>query len=703
MAVPAGQQHSVRTLRTREKEDPLPSVKKNKHEAAKDDVFWLQSLISGVLDGKDYQKIKEYFQERVCYVPQKYDHLLLPQLDKSIHKELDHHEFQCVSLLLKCIQQFFLDDFKEEEPLLIKQGLIPKMVSWFEKTRGFLTEKDVALNPALIATTDFFDTALIISKSSSKGKIQMLDSFIFCLGFLVTEQTLTHVIGQEALTTLNSILATIPREERNKCSVLEGTRLFMKDLARTLLTVGDYDQQTSISEALCRLVAKKSRHEFVHEWFEDDLIADVFKKIKDQEFETDCRQFLNQLNSSLGDQRRIYSFPCLAAFADGHELKRPENEKLEKFWIDFNLGSWSITFYIHSAKSELWESVRLFKDAVANWNTVETEKMKVLIVTLKNPIIINSKEVKKTEIHFDLQFNISQVSMKTLGEDKQILPDQRDVSSDNIAKGSASPEEDFMKLEDQCPITLPFNSQDEPASNYRKHLLSDSSQDSSTTTSESSWTSKQKRKPLRSYSNRRKKRVSSLIKLLPLSPVRTGSDEGKDKARPHTQSQKENSSPDEDLNPNILVTKSPDNPPLNTDVPDGDSVTSKLADGSTPGSLSLVAQAEDLAEGISDPSLDYLLENPDSSAFISTFESITKELKSKYELRNRKSPLLSTSGIKVPACLTKVLKQIHECRLSKLQQFNHIVLQELSHFEEDIQALGNLENDILVQACLKSC
>jgi len=50
--------------------------------------------------------------------------------------------------------------------------------------------------------------------------------------------------------------------------------------------VSDYDFQTALMEALCRMATPAQRREVVHRWFTVDYVAKAFITIRDSEFET---------------------------------------------------------------------------------------------------------------------------------------------------------------------------------------------------------------------------------------------------------------------------------------------------------------------------------------------------------------------------------------------------------------------------------
>ncbi|KAM3841829.1 synaptonemal complex protein 2-like [Vipera latastei] len=397
-------------------------IREEEEEMADRTEYYLESLLSDAFKGKGFQKISEMIQEKEKYVPQKCKKQLLNQLDKALKRELDKNEFSNVSLLLKCIQWYCGSDLQESINLLLQQGLIPKIITWFERTREFLSLIEVKESKYLVNLfEDLCDTTLIIGKSSPEGRKQLLDCFIHHLGHLATESNVNCALRQEALRTLNTLLANVTREEKKAFAASEEICLLVKELVKTIQEVGDYDIQIALVEALFRLMLKKRRDDLVHSWFEDQYVTKAFKEIKDRDFETDSRKFLNKLNEKLGDKRRIYSIPCKAAYADLIELKKPADNKLKEFWIDFNYGSESITFYLESLEGTFWESVRLPKQDLSSYYLQEGQEEKILKIIMRRSVVINKVETTKIRIHFDSCFDILAPLLKAIGKDKMII------------------------------------------------------------------------------------------------------------------------------------------------------------------------------------------------------------------------------------------------------------------------------------------
>ncbi|XP_039212980.1 synaptonemal complex protein 2 isoform X2 [Crotalus tigris] len=335
----------------------------------------------------------------------------LNKLDKLICQQLDSEEVNNVSTLLNILQNHGRNINILGEvgfPAMIEYGLIQKMVNWFEKAKEILKNKDCECNEAFTTLfEDFFDVLMIVHDTSSEGKIQTLENFILRISALAADKRISIYIQQEAVRKLNTMLTAMPRDIRKKTISTKEMLRVMNDMGKRILDAGDYDLQVAITEALCRMTSEKQRRELAIQWFPMDFVSSAFKQIKDSEFETDCRKFLNQVNGMLGDKRRVFTYPCLSAALDKHELQMPADENLEECWIDFNVGSKSISFYVAADdEGQQWETVCIPEEDVKTYLIEEKEKEKLLMVHLNNSMSVGAQEGEKIILHFDSALEI---------------------------------------------------------------------------------------------------------------------------------------------------------------------------------------------------------------------------------------------------------------------------------------------------------
>ncbi|XP_040431368.1 synaptonemal complex protein 2 isoform X7 [Cygnus olor] len=133
----------------------------------------------------------------------------------------------------------------------------------------------------------------------------------------------------------------------------------------------------------------------------------------------DCRKFLNQVNGMLGDKRRVFTYPCLSAALDKYELQIPLDENLEEFWIDFNIGSRSISFYVAADNADhQWETVIIPEEEVVLYNLEEKDSKKLLTIDLKSPMNVGNQEGERIFLYFDSILEIKDVTGKVYGLSK---------------------------------------------------------------------------------------------------------------------------------------------------------------------------------------------------------------------------------------------------------------------------------------------
>ncbi|KAK6471727.1 synaptonemal complex protein 2-like [Huso huso] len=377
----------------------------------------LEKLIDETLKKSEFQSLEEFLQgdinEDAC---QKCTKQFINKLDKVIRRELDKNNVKNASLVLSGLHKFgktLSIQAADGVTVMIKQGL------WFEKARDIWVEGGQLKSEALLnLTEDFFDALMVVYENSSEGKKQVIGSFLHRTGELIADSGVHITIQQEAVRKLNMILDEIPKEDKTQILSSGKVLCVMSGLGKRILIGGDYDLQVAITEALCRMTTGKQRQELADQWFTMEFVANAFKGIKDSEFETDCRKFLNLVNGMLGDRRSVYTYPCLKVFLDEHELLMPADDKLQDFWIDFNVGSQSITFYISPDDDEeetQWETVCLPEDEVEKYLVEEKDGNNLLKVSMKHPLNVSGKEGSQIQIYFSAALNIAEAIKNVYG------------------------------------------------------------------------------------------------------------------------------------------------------------------------------------------------------------------------------------------------------------------------------------------------
>ncbi|XP_041953154.1 synaptonemal complex protein 2 isoform X3 [Alosa sapidissima] len=389
----------------------------------------IEKLLDVALKQCRFQGLEDFLNDKNNETPSKCSKQFITKLDKFMIRELDQKRVKNACLGLTILHTFgccLVSPGGEGLAGMVSQGIVEKMEQWFEKACHLWVEDRAQGNEMLLhLEEDFFDALMAIHDSGKEGTSQVTESFLPLIGRLASDSQVHISVQKEAVQKLNIILDAMPPELKKERKILsKEASVVVKELAGRIVEGGDYDLQAAMLEAIYRMTVASQRREFVHSWFTMGFVASAFLKIREPQFETDCRKFLNMVNGMKGDMRRVYSYPCLEVFLDKHELLMPSDEKLEEFWIDFNIRSQSISFYCTLASDETqepsstWETFFLPNNEVESYSVDEQENKKILSVLLTSPRCLGEISGSRLSVHFSSSLDVLEAAQKVFGTAK---------------------------------------------------------------------------------------------------------------------------------------------------------------------------------------------------------------------------------------------------------------------------------------------
>ncbi|XP_061910349.1 synaptonemal complex protein 2 isoform X3 [Entelurus aequoreus] len=380
----------------------------------------LEKALEDILKSGDHATLNGFLRNTTnVATPIKCPQRFLNKLDVLMTGSLEQNDSttacEGLAILHKCGKNLKLPDGSQGLSGIITQGLIKKMVQWFEKCKKLWIQRGSHSDEYLSRLSEnFFDAVMVVHEASQEGAYGITESFLYSIGQLVIDARIYIVIKKEAIRKLNMILEKIPVELKKDKKILTSQEAseIMTKLAGQILHCGDYDLQIALIEALFRMTTPIQRKQLTDHWFSMAHVAGAFVQIQVSEFEADCRSFLNFVNGIQGDRRRVHSFPCLAVYLDKFELLMPADDKLKEFWIDFNLGSQCISFYFSCAEEKsqtgLWDTICISENEVQSYIVTEMGTRQVLKLQLSDVVMAGMVEGSSLAIHFSSTFDILQ-------------------------------------------------------------------------------------------------------------------------------------------------------------------------------------------------------------------------------------------------------------------------------------------------------
>ncbi|KAK2498362.1 hypothetical protein MC885_019122 [Smutsia gigantea] len=162
----------------------------------------LEKCIDDALRKNDFRPLKTLLQIDICEdVKIKCSKQFFHKLDNLICRELNKKDIQTVSTILvsfgRCAKNLSM---LGQDGLLtmIKQGLVQKMVAWFEKSKEIILSRGNSKDEAVInMIEDLCDLLMVIYDISDEGKRQVVESFVPRICALVIDSRVNICIQQE--------------------------------------------------------------------------------------------------------------------------------------------------------------------------------------------------------------------------------------------------------------------------------------------------------------------------------------------------------------------------------------------------------------------------------------------------------------------------------------------------------------------------